>query len=107
MISMRRWIRLVAFCVLAFALLDVCVPEPCDAAVVASSSSSSQASVDQGTPADGDCCAFEEDCFSCGHYAPPTSVRGESVAAVGFAEPVFGLSVLSGAPSIPYRPPRA
>jgi hypothetical protein len=105
---MPRWIRLVALFMLAFALLDVCTPEPCEAKIVSTSSSSAARLLAcQGSASGNDCCPFEEDCFNCAHYAPPTIVNLEPVAMVGFAEPSLGPTILSGAASIPYHPPRA
>ena len=91
---------------LVFVLLDVCVPEQCGAQMVNASQDTVQIQA-QGSRNNGDTCQFEEDCFNCAHYAPGMSLLLGLVDVVAFSDPDVFVSVLDGAPGLPYHPPRA
>ena len=103
---MPRWIKFVALFMLAFALFDVCTPEPCAAQVLLPSQSQTQIQA-QHEGGSGESCQFEEDCFSCAHFTPGTSFVLAPVAIVSFTEPALFVPPLDGTPLIPYHPPRA
>lgn len=105
-IQMSTWIRFVALLMFAFILLDVCTPESCDIRIPESNQSSVLAQSQQESGSSG-CCQFEEDCFSCAHYAPGTQFVLHTVTASAFISPEFYSPTLAGDSFPPYHPPRA
>jgi hypothetical protein len=106
LLAVAWWVKFVALLMTLFVVLDVCTPEPCDAQTVAPvrSQSQVQAQYDGSTTPS---CQFEEDCFSCAHYAPGVIFAFQPVAVVLFEESDPLVPLLDGMPHTPYRPPRS
>ena len=89
-----------------FAVFDVCTPEPCEAQILPPAQSQTQLRAQHsgnGTTT----CEFEEDCFSCAHYAPGTSFALGPVDVIQLKGSEVLVLSLDGAPFLPYHPPRA
>jgi len=103
---MPRWIKFVALFMLAFAVFDVCTPEPCEAQILTPVQSQDRLQAQQSSGG-GDTCQFEEDCFNCAHYAPGTTFVFHPIGMISFRAPDPFVPTLDGTPLIPYHPPRA
>lgn len=106
---MANWIKFVALFMLGFLVLDVCMPERCQAEIVppAANGKAMVQSEQNSTDSDSDCCSFEEDCFNCGHFAPGHSFVLVPIAVIDLAIPDLLVSSLDRPPVLPYHPPRA
>lgn len=104
---MSHWIKFVAFFMLTFMLLDVCLPEKCEAQLLEPTPSSVQIQAPRNVDPASDACQFEEDCFNCAHFVPGTSIVLESGAIVAFTDTDLLIPSLDRPPLLPYHPPRA
>ena len=103
---MPRWIKFVALFLVAFALIDVCDPETCEAQKISPIQTSSSIQVQHNADGDGSC-QFEEDCFACAHFAPGAAIDLQSLGVVTLASVEVVVPSLDGTPLLPYHPPRA
>lgn len=103
--TVPQWIKFVALFMLTFAVFDVCTPERCDAQILTATQSQTQFQTqhNESGPAT---CQFEEDCFSCAHYAPGTSLAFDPVTVVPLKDSHPAVLSLDGMPLLPYHPPR-
>ena len=99
-------IKFVALFLLAFALFDVCTPEPCYAQDFFLSQDGVQLRAQHETP-NSDHCQFDEDCFVCAHYTPAALGFVQLFVTVSFVVSDPHALVLAGTTPLLYHPPRA
>lgn len=102
---MSAWVKVVALFLLAFALFDVCTPEPCDAQLVPGPQSAQLKSELSNTGSGA--CSFEEDCFVCAHYAPSLANLPQLFSIASMDDSAAPVLTLAGTLFPPYHPPRA